>query len=175
MRAICILTLSLLLSSGFAWGQQAAYDKECTAIVQGQTAKFIFQLPEKQTWTWNMKETDDNSLEYKWEIGLEGGAAAGTYNFGVYLFKYPGAREATGGITQLLSACQTSVWDESLRIRKDLIIQSAVEGRRLVISISDNKTFAGLFSQKPAAAYCRVRTPYDDINYQNKVRIDLTK
>ena len=48
MRIIGRLTFVLLFLSGFAWGQQATYDKKCTAIVQGQTAQFIFPLPKRQ-------------------------------------------------------------------------------------------------------------------------------
>ena len=175
MRTIGLLTLGLLLLTSYAWGQQAIYNKECTAIVQGQTAQFTFPLPEKQTWTWNMKETANNDEEYAWEITLEGDTATPKYNFGVYLFKFPSAQEAKGSMNQLIANTQTSVWDQLLRIREDLIIQSNVEDHKLILRISDKKTFSELFSQKPVIAHCRVRTPYTDINYFSKTQIEFNK
>ena len=172
MRIIGLLTLCLFLLTSFAWGQQATFDKECTAIVQGHTALFTFILPRRQTWTWNMKETPDNYQEYSWEITLEGGTATPKYKFGVYIFKFPSAQEEKGSINQLIADTQTSVWDQSLRIREDLIIQSNVEDNKLILRISDKKTFSELFSQKPMIAHYRVRTPYTDINYVGKTQIE---
>ena len=173
MRTIGLLTFGLLLVSSFGWGQQALYENKCIAIVQGQTAQFIFDLPKKKTWIWNMKETADNSQEYTWEFALDGSTAAGKYSFGVYLFKFPGAQERIGNFNQLVADAQASVWDQSLRIREDLIIQPKIEDEKLILVISDKKTFSELFSQDPTIANCRVRTPYNDINYVSKTRIKV--
>lgn len=175
MRIIGRLTFVLLFLSGFAWGQQATYDKKCTAIVQGQTAQFIFPLPKRQAWTWNMKKTADNYQEYTWEIALEGSTATRKYNFGVYLFKFPNSQEITGSVNQLMSDAQTSVWDQSSSLRDDLIIQSNIDDQKLVLKISDKKTFSELFSEKPTIAHCRVSTPYKDIDFVSETQIEFNK
>src|ERR1700690_3339050 len=91
----------------------------------------------------------------------------------VYLFKFPGAQERIGNFNQLVADAQASVWDQSLRIREDLIIQPKIEDEKLILVISDKKTFSELFSQDPTIANCRVRTPYNDINYVSKTRIKV--
>ncbi len=175
MRIFGLFIFIPLFVSSFARGQKTAYHRQCTAIVQGQTAEFIFPLPIKQTWTWNMKETKDNSQEYTWEIALTGPDSKSTYNFGIYLFKYPKSQEVTGGIQKLISAAQTSVLDKQLKFREDLIVQSTVQGQKLILKVSDKKTFSELFSQKPTIAHCRVITPYKDINYASQTEIYFNK
>jgi hypothetical protein len=176
MRIIGLFIFLSLVASGFAGGQETAdYEKKCISSVQGQTAQFSFSLPKRQIWTWNMKETEDNNLEYTWEISLTGVDSKSTYNFGVYLFKYPHSQEVNGSIDKLISAGQTSVWDQSLSIRGDMIIRSTVQNHTLILSISDKKTFSELFSQKPTIAHCRVRTPYPDINYLGDTQIEFRK
>jgi len=176
MRIIGLFMVLSFFVSGFAWGQETAdYDKKCTAVVQGQRAQFSFSLPERQLWEWNLKETEDNKLEYTWEISLTGTDSKGKYNFGVYLFKYPHSQEVRGDIDRLISDAQTSVWDQSLSIRDDLTIKSTIQDKKLLLNVTDSKTFAELFSQKPTIAHCRVSTPYPEINYISETQIEFKK
>jgi hypothetical protein len=174
VRIICYVTLVLFLLFNSAWGKPADCEKECTAYVHGQTAEFIFSLPEKQLWTWNKKETPDNLLEYTWNISLVGNDSKGTYDFGIYLFKYPNSEEVTGSIVDLISYAQTSAWDQGNR-RDDLIIKSTIQDHKLIIRVTDKKTFSKLFHQKPTIAHCRVRTPYPELDCAGNAQIDFTK
>jgi ligand-binding SRPBCC domain-containing protein len=175
MKMIGLFALISLFITSVAWGEAVTYDKKCTAVVRGQAAQFIFPLPNRQTWTWNMKETTDNYQEYSWDISLAGPESSSTYNFGLYLFKFANSKEVTGSIDQLIADAQTSVWDQSSSVRKDLIVESTIENQKLVITVSDKKTFSELFSQNPTIAYCRVNTPYQDINFVSRTRIEFKK
>jgi hypothetical protein len=175
MRIISFFTFVSLFIVSFAWGQETAYNQKCTGIVRGEAAEFIFPLPNKQTWKWNMKETVDNYQEYTWEISLAGAESSCKYNFGIYLFKFPNSKEVTGNISELLSDAQTSVWDESLSVRQALIVQSTVQDQKLILKVSDKKTFSELFSQKPTIAHCRVSTPYEDINFVGETQLEFRK
>ncbi len=175
MKIIGLITFFVLTISNLTWAQSANNDNKCTAIVRGETAEFLFPLPNRQTWTWNRKETEDNNQEYSWDISLTETDPKGTYNFGVYLFKYPNSQEVTGSVDKLISYAQTSVWDQSLSLRKDLIVQSTVQDQKLILKVSDKKTFSELFSQKPTIAHCRVRTPYEDLNFVGESQIEFKK
>ena len=120
-----------------------------------------------------MKETSDNSLEYAWEISLGGTERSGRDKFGVYLFKYPHAREITGSIAKLIATAQTSVWDESSHLRWDLPVRSTIEGHKLVLRVADKKIFDALFYQKQRIVHCRFRTPYEEFNYAGESRIEF--
>ncbi len=158
---------------GSAWAQSADNDTKCTAIVRGDTAEFSFQLPNRETWTWNRSETEDNYQEYTWEISLTGKEDKSTYNFGVYLFKYPQSKEVKGSIDKLIYKAQTSVWDQSLSTRDDLNIESYVQSGKLILKVSNKKTFSELFSQRPTIAHCRANTPYADANYVSQTQIEF--
>ena len=175
MKIIGLLTLFVITLTSLVWAQPADYERKCTAIVRGQTSEFSFPLPKRQTWNWNMKETNDNSQEYTWEISLSGTDSKSMYNFGVYLFKYPNSQEVTGSVDKLISAGQTSVWDQSSSLREDLTVQSIVKDQKLILKVSDKKTFSELFSQKPTIAHCLVRTPYEDLNFVGESQIEFKK
>ena len=179
MRIAGRLTLVLFLFYTAAWGEEATYEEKCTAIVLSSinTAQFTFPLPARQVWTWKMKATEDNYLEYAWQVVLGDGTGTGKsdLSFGVYLYKFPGSEETTGSIKQLLFEAQTSVWAKSGDLRQDLAIHSCIEGRKLILRITDKKTFSELFSQKPTTAYCEVATPYKDSNSVSKTPIIFMK
>ncbi len=176
MRTIRLLFLAMIVFCSTALGEQPATEMNCSAVIRGNTAQFTFPLPERQVWSWYRKETSDNDLEYAWEVILGGSKGTGKYSFGVYLFKYPGSQEARGSINQFLLRAQSSVWDNSSsRIRNDLIIRSSIEGRNLVIKVSDKKTFSELFAQRPSIANCRVVTPYEGASYRSGIPLEYKR
>jgi hypothetical protein len=175
LRTVGLIALALMAFYGSAFGEQST-SRICTAVVKDHTAQFAFPLPERQAWTWYMNATPNNDLEYVWEIILGDGIGTNKYNFGVYLYKYPGSQESTGSINQLLSIAQSSVWDnKSSRVREDLKVQSSIEGRKLIIRVSDKETSSELFSQRPTNFNCRVATPYEGANYQSGIPLVFSK
>jgi hypothetical protein len=173
-KKIAFLTFVFFALSGFAWGQSEIYDKKCTAIVQGQTAQFIFPLPEKKNWTWNKKETSQNVMEYSWQISLHRSEMPANYDFGIYHFKFH-TDEATGSIKELIEVSQISVWDESHKIQENLIIEASVENERIIIKVLDKETFVKLFSSNPTIADCQVLTPYKELNFKSTAWIEFNK
>ncbi len=173
MRAIGIICLFVFMLPNHVSAQSTENEHIFTAIVRGSAAEFAFSLPEQETWTWNRKETEDNYLEYAWQVSLTGNDLKGTYNFGVYLFKYPHSNEISGSIDELIYRAQASIFDKSLNVRDDLSIKSFIQDKKLIIKISDKKTFSELFLQHPTIAHCRVRTPYANANYVRQIQIEF--
>jgi tetratricopeptide (TPR) repeat protein len=151
-------------------------DKECRAVIQGQKAQFIFPLPGMEEFTWHRSQTQDNALEYAWEVSLEGLHPKYNFNFGIYLFKFPGRKEKTGGLVKLISKAQASVWDRATtNVREDLPIERLIDGNKLLILVSNSATFEALFAHKPTIAHCRVHTPYKQLNFETSTRIEYLK
>ncbi len=76
----------------------AQYKYQCKATIQNGVAKFTFPLPAKNDFKWNQEQTKDNAQEYAWQVSLEGSNLKCKYKFGVYLFKFPGAKEIKGSL-----------------------------------------------------------------------------
>ena len=178
MKTISFVILTFLSLCSISTAQGPAYDKQCTAIVNGQTAQFSFPLPKGQTLTWDMKDTSDDAMEYSWEVCLEQEGMQCKYNFGVFHFKF-GRSEQKGNIRELISNSQKSVWDKTNTVRQDLTIEADIEHdnlidtepAHLIVKIKDKNTFAELFSSNPTVAHCTVKTPYTDINFKSKTQI----
>ena len=179
MRVVGLVIFLLLSHWNPVLGEEATFEKKCAAVVQntGNTAEFTFPLPERQAWMWNMRTTKDNYPEYTWEVVLGDGVGTceAELSFGVYLYKFAGSQETKGSIKQLLSEAQTSVWARSGDLRQDLAISSRIEGRKLILEITDKKTFSEILSEKPRNICCRVVTPYEDANYSSKDAIIFIK
>jgi hypothetical protein len=185
LRSLTLFALLSIGSASIAWAEPTTGTPTCSAIVKGQTAQFIFPLPKRQPLTWNRGDTGDNVLEYLWQVSLEAAGASDIYEFGIYLFKFPGSVEAVGSPQNLLAAAQASVWERSLsapgaeygaaRIRSDLVIQPLIDGDKLIVRVADRNTFAALFSHKPNTAHCKVRTPYEELNFEAVTPIQFVK
>ena len=174
MKTIGLVILISLSLSSIGSAQSPVYEKECTAIVSGQTAQFSFPIPQGQTLTWDMNETSEDAMEYSWEVCLESADTVCKYSFGVMHFKFCQS-ETKGNITELISKSQKSVWDESNRVNTDMRLDAAVEENKLIIRIVDHKTFAELFSGHPTIARCKVKTPYKDLNFGSKTPINYNE
>jgi len=185
LRSLSLFTLLSIASASIAWAQPTTGTPTCRAVVEGQTAQFIFPLPKRQPLTWNRGDTWDNVLEYLWQISLEAAGASDIYEFGIYLFKFPGSAETVGSPQNLLAAAQASVWERSLSapgaeygaasVRSDLVIQPFIDGDKLIVRVADRSTFAALFSHNPNTAHCKVRTPYEELNFDAVTPIQFVK
>jgi hypothetical protein len=185
MRTLTLLTLLSIGPGSVAWAQPTTAAPRCGAVVTGQSAQFIFPVPKRQLLMWNRDDTLDNTLEYFWQISLEASGATEIYEFGIHLFKFPGSAEKVSSPQNLLAAAQASVWERSLSapgaeygaasVRSDLVIQPLIDRDKLIIRVADKRTFTVLFSHKPKTAHCKVRTPYEELNFETVTRIDFLK
>lgn len=156
--------------------RKVRYNKECRAVVQGQQARFIFPLPGMEEFTWYRSQTRENHLEYSWQVALEGSQPKYPFEFGIYLFKFPGRKEQTGSLEKLISRAQASVWDRATsNVREDLPIERLIERDKLIILVSNRATFEALFAHKPTVAHCMVYTPYKQLNFETSTRIEYRK
>jgi hypothetical protein len=142
-------------------------EKYCYAVVQDNKAAFVFPITGDEQWTWYNKETKDTALGYSWEVQLRG--EQNSFNFGVYLFKFPGKQEETGSLEQLLKEAQWSVFDQkatpnggtTATILEDLRITSRLVDGGVVVGIIDKETFNRIFAINPKVAHFVMRTPSD--------------
>src|SRR6266496_3657454 len=69
------------------------------AVVRTQMAEFSIPVGSTRWWRWARRETEDNKLEYRWEVAITSGAES--YRLGFSLFKFPGRRERAGSLRDL--------------------------------------------------------------------------
>lgn len=154
----------------------AQYKYQCKATVQNQVIKFIFPLPARNEFNWNQVQTKDNSQEYAWQISLEGADLKYKYKVGVYLFKYPGAKEIKGSLNKLFKMAQFTVWDiDTYSFREDLPIEVHIDFDNIVILAKNKATVNALLSNKPTIAHFIVDTPYSDLNLETTAPIVFVK
>ena len=135
-----------------------------TAAVQAQVAEFSIPVANTRKWRWARRETADNTLEYRWEVGVTSGAES--YRFGFSLFKFPGKKEGAGSLRHLLKAGQASVWrmertGGGLVVREARVSVSAVPAR-VIVRVTDTATMRLLFRHRPPTAIVVTRTPDTD-------------
>ncbi len=176
LKALRTLSCIVILTAAL-WNTSVAQNQiQCEAIVQNQKAKFTFPLPDKKEFTWNQSQSEDNYLEYIWQVSLEGTNPQYNYNFGVFLFKYPGAKEKSGSLKRLFSMAQFSVWEMATsRVRADLPIEVIIENDKITILAADSATIRALFSNKPTIAHFVVHTPYKQLNIEAVIPIEYVK
>ncbi|MGA7827547.1 MAG: hypothetical protein WCA04_07810 [Geobacteraceae bacterium] len=159
MRNWLILSL-LILAIGITSEQTNAFQEpDIQAIIRPNVLEFIFPIPNKDTFEWYQDNTPDNDLEYAWQIRLEGTEKRSDYEFGVYLFKYPGSKPAKGNFTKLISRAQVSIWDQNGNQNKEMKISALVENSRLIIRVTDKRTIGALMANHPKTVYFTVRAP----------------
>jgi hypothetical protein len=166
MKLSRILFIFVLIL-GVEWRQAyASEDMGCKAIVKTGAMDFSFPIPPKDVFEWYQDKTKDNCMEYAWNVSLKI-KGDDYYKFGVYLFKYPGAKSIKGSLEKLISICQTSFWDPNGATIDHMKIQSVViEKDRLLIHITDKATIRKLMANKPKEAYFQVVTPYEELNFR---------
>ena len=140
----------------------------CHALLQADKAAFIFPIIEEDQWVWFRRETEDNALEYSWEVILPGQKQS--LKFGAFLFKYPGEKEKAGTLRQLITETQWTVFDNqttpnggttSKLLEEMKIIAKVIDGG-VVVGIIDKATLSKAFSNRPQNAQLVIRTPFDE-------------
>lgn len=83
-----------------AQGEDLEHPPLCEAVVHGDYAEFLFPILDVDEWRWYRTETQNDSLEYAWEIMVP--ADQPGYVFGIYLPKGSGELQQSGSLDQLL-------------------------------------------------------------------------
>jgi hypothetical protein len=154
------LLIALLLVAGAA---DASAQSGTTSVVSSTTAEFTIPLPRPvpAAWKWNQATTSNNSLEYTWVVSVKNSGT--TYEFGFFLYKYPGSSEKSGSLQALLGAGQKSVFEQDAEgrgtILSDARVDVSVVGGALVIRITEAALVMRIFRDRPASVIVRTRTP----------------
>ncbi len=143
----------------------------CEARVKNDVAAFYFPITDSGEWVWHRKSTEDKAMEYSWEIVI--GATASAYNFGYYLFKFPGQIQTKGSLAELLREAQLSAWLSTSMpdggttgdFRTDLKVRGGIVDHWVVVAIKDDHTFKTIFKDKPKTAQFVVRHPDESKSY----------
>jgi hypothetical protein len=132
-----------------------------TGVVTGQVAEFSIPVAHEGPWRWARAKTDDNVLEFAWEVSVK--SSDGEYHFGFSLFKFPGAAEGAGNLGALLKAGQASLWkiepDGGGSLVEGAMVSATADAGRVVIRLSDPTSVRLLFGNRPAVAKVLTRTP----------------
>ncbi len=137
----------------------------CAAQVKNDIAVFYFLITDNGEWIWYRNSTADNALEYSWEVVI--GSHWSSYNFGYYLFKYPGHQQKKGSVDELLQDAQISAMVSASKpgdgtegnFRDDLRVRGGIVDQWLVVTFKDDYTFKTILKDKPQTAQFVVRHP----------------
>ena len=153
----------LVLAGGCGSSPTGPTPEELTyqATAGSQRAVFLFPLENKPVWDWNLGSTQDNALEYMWAVELQNGSAS--YQFGFFLFKFPGRQPERGDLQRLLQAGQHSVAvllaSGAASVVADASVSVGQEGQYLAIAVDDPHTLSLLLSERPREVVFRAEVP----------------
>lgn len=153
--AVLALCASLLLGAAAAPARvraQGAAGEAYTAVVRGGEARFTLPVPQRAEWRWRRAETAERAREYM--MGVKVTNEGREYSFGLFLWKFPGAKPGRGSLARLIEAGQKSLFERTpsgaMAIVRDAGVRVKQDGQRLVITVSGRRNVARLFSGRPA-------------------------
>lgn len=160
MRAcVIILVVSILGLTLAARGS----DLDIRATVSANAAEFSIPLakPTNVRWNWYLSATREDALEYQWGIRVR--ASDSEYEFGFFLFKFPGSSAATGSLEDLLNAGQATLWktdsDGSSSAILDARVSVSERDGAVQVRITDPAVVDRIFGSRPATARAVSKTP----------------
>jgi hypothetical protein len=161
LRPLHIAAIAFVILVG--WAIPSSGQTKSIGIVTSSTAEFRIPLtrPTSGVWTWYAATTKDNALEFSWEVSV--GNGSGSYDFGFYLYKFPGSPETHGRLQDLLRAGQMSAFESNAegqgQILPDAKIATSVENDAIVIRMTDAELVRRVFRDRPESVHVRTRTP----------------
>jgi hypothetical protein len=161
MRPLQIVVIAFVLLFGRTMPSFA--QARSTDFVTSSTAEFRIPLTRSMSgiWKWYQATTEDNALEYAWEVSVNNGT--GSYQCGFYLYKFPGLRERQGQMQDLLRAGQISVFESDAKGRGRILsaaqVTVSVDNDAILIRIPDAALVRLMFRDRPETARVRTRTP----------------
>lgn len=134
------------------------------AIIDDQTAYFIFDIQEQSEWEWYQPSTELNSLEYGWWADFV--LNDNSYSCGYRLFKNPFSGPAKGSFKQFIEAGQVDFSSHRISKSDDLNENTAIltvmgfpdrdarvsykaEPGRLIVMLSERAIVRQLNSERP--------------------------
>ena len=142
-------------------------DLQWVAHVSHTKAVFIFPATKREQWSWYNVETPNDFLEYNWSVAT-GNHKLG-YQFGPALFKIAPAKPASGSLSDLLDACQHTLWvvsEDGGHTAGDYGEAKIVDGKVHVI-VTGNQLLAKIFGAKPTTVTMTIQTP--EFTFRRKV------
>ena len=161
MRLLQMVAIAFVLLVGEA--MPTSGQTKSIGIVTSSTAEFRIPLarPMPGVWTWYRATTKDNVLEYSWEVSV--GNAGGSYDFGFYLYKFPGSHEKQGQLQELLSAGQMPAFESNAEGQGQILAEAkvaiSVENDAIVIRITDPAFVRLMFHDRPQTVNVSTKTP----------------
>ncbi len=129
------------------------------AVGSESDASFTFPATNKKRLAWYKKATPNDMLEYSWSV-IIGDDKLG-YQFGPVLFKRGGTRPRSGSLSDLIKACQQSLWHNSAEGGDNIgdYGNADVKGGKVRIKINDGALIKKLFEAKPKTVEMTIYTP----------------
>ena len=160
--------LALAILATAASAVALAAQVQPVVVVTPSTAEFVIPVVHEGPWRWYRTDTSDNAREFRWELGVK--SRSGDYQFGFSIFKYPGSKERTGSLADLLNAGQASLWKVGPSGEGTLIegakVSALADRGGIVIRLSDPASVRLVFGDRPAAARAFAETP--DADHQSQ-------
>ena len=137
----------------------AIEDLKWVAVVSESEASFTFPPTNKENFSWYKRETPTDNLEYTWSVII--GDDKSGYEFGPVLFKPGGTRPRSGSLSDLIKACQQSLWHNSADGGDNIgdYGNANVKGGKVRIKINDGALIKKLFEAKPKTVEMTIYTP----------------
>ena len=157
--AFAFLFLMICCGNVFAQSKEVAVeDLKWAAVVSETEASFTFPPTNKEKFSWYKTETPTDNLEYTWSVIL--GDDKSGYEFGPVLFKPGGTRPRSGSLSDLIKACQQSLWHNSAEGGDNIgdYGNADVKGGKVRI-INDSALIKKLFEAKPKTVEMTIYTP----------------
>ena len=157
LTATLILCASLLCNAPAHFGapvqtQSAVVPEGYTAVVKEGEARFTLPVPQRPEWRWRRNETKEHAREYAFDVRVVNEGRE--YAFGLYLWKFPGAKPGRGSLSSLIGVGQKNLFERSSNGHMikvpDVDVTVKKDGERLRITISGRQNVARLFSGRPA-------------------------
>jgi len=135
-----------------AQAQTEAAPAGYTATVKSGEARFTLPVPQRREWQWRRSETKERGREYVFDVKVVNEGR--TYSFGLFMWKFPGARPANGSFASLVNAGQKNVFESDGSghnlIVRDVDVKVKLKGEQLIITVSGRKNVERLFSGRPS-------------------------
>jgi hypothetical protein len=152
--------VAALLCASMAQGAGGGFEGPAPqALVTPHVARFVFSVPERASWSWNLPATHKDDLEYLWAIDVTNGGE--TYEFG-FLLKFSDRSPASGDLQALLSAGQHSVahvMGRGAQVVHDARVRAVIHERGIAIEVEDPETLRLLFSARPRRVVMKSMVP----------------
>jgi hypothetical protein len=158
---VSLAGLVLVLGSASCSEAESDFDAPFAAVVTRSKARFVFPVPERESWPINLPATRTGAQEYQWEIEVVNESQK--YLFGYSRYKSSGPQQDLD-FPELLTRAQTSVWkieNGGSTIPSAAIYLERIAPGRIAIWLSDAETVQQLFGARPDSVTFRWHTPLD--------------